>query len=71
MNQFLSEIQEKYMKIVKSANLIGFLNRLVYPSILTDSQPFDTFPPKNKSFSIKLFNGNPTNGYKRNVGYGY
>ena len=28
MNQFLSEIQEKYTKIVKSANLIGFLNRL-------------------------------------------
>ena len=28
MNQFLSEIYEKYMKIVKSANLIGFLNQL-------------------------------------------
>ena len=28
MSQFLSEIQEKYTKIEKSANLIGFLNRL-------------------------------------------
>ena len=28
MNQFLSEIYEKYMKIVKNANLIRFLNRL-------------------------------------------
>ena len=28
MNQFLSEILEKYMKIVKNANLIGFLNQL-------------------------------------------
>ena len=29
MNQFLSEIYEKYTKIVKSANLIGFLKQLV------------------------------------------
>ena len=29
MNRFLPEIHEKYTKIVKSANLIGFLNRLV------------------------------------------
>ena len=28
MNQFLSEIYEKYTKIVKSANWIGFLNWL-------------------------------------------
>ena len=30
MNRFELEIHEKYMKIVKSANLIGFLNRLAY-----------------------------------------
>ena len=29
------------MTIAKSANLIGFLNQLVFPSILTDSQPLD------------------------------
>ena len=29
MNRFLLEIHEKYMKIVKSANLIEFLNWLV------------------------------------------
>ena len=28
MNRFLPEIHEKYTKIVKSANLIGFLNQL-------------------------------------------
>ena len=42
MNQFLSEIQEKYTKIVKNAILIGFLNRLVFPPTLTDSQPLDS-----------------------------
>ena len=42
MSQSLSEIHEKYIKIVKRANLVGFLNRLVFPSILTDSQPLDT-----------------------------
>ena len=42
MNQFLSEIQEKYTKIVKNANLIGFLNRLVFPPTLTNSQPLDS-----------------------------
>ena len=36
MNRFLSEIHEKYTKIVKSANLIGFLNRLAKTSNLTD-----------------------------------
>ena len=41
MNQFLSEIYEKYTKIVKSTNLIGFLNWLVFPLNLTDSQPLD------------------------------
>ena len=46
MTQFLSEIQEKYTKIVKNANLIGFLNRLVFPSILTDSQPLDNILKK-------------------------
>ena len=30
------------MKIVKSANLIGSLNRLVFPSNLIDSQPLDS-----------------------------
>ena len=30
MKFMLPEIHEKYMKIVKSANLIGFSNRLVY-----------------------------------------
>ena len=30
MNRFLPEMHEKYTKIVKSANLIGFLNQLVY-----------------------------------------
>ena len=34
MSQFLSEIQEKYMKIVKSANLIGFLNGLAVSTFL-------------------------------------
>ena len=42
MNQFLSEIQEKYTKILKSANLIGFLNRLAVSFNLTDSQPLDS-----------------------------
>ena len=28
MNRFQVEIQEKYTKIVKTATLIGFLNRL-------------------------------------------
>ena len=28
MNTFEVEIQKKYMKLVKSATLIGFLNRL-------------------------------------------
>ena len=41
MNQYLSEIHEKYTKIAKSAILIGFLNRLVFPLNLTDSQPLD------------------------------
>ena len=41
MNRFLSEIQGKYMKIVKNANLTGFLNRLAVSLILTDSQPLD------------------------------
>ena len=41
MNRFLSEIQGKYMKIVKNANLIGFLNRLAVSFNLTDSQPLD------------------------------
>ena len=36
MNQFLSEIHEKYTEIVKNANLIGFLNRLAKTSNLTD-----------------------------------
>ena len=36
MNQFLSEILEKYTKIVKSANLIWFLNQLAKTSNLTD-----------------------------------
>ena len=36
MNQFLSEIYEKYTKIVKNANLIGFLNRLAIFFNLTD-----------------------------------
>ena len=40
------------MKIVKSANSIGFLNQLVFPSILTDSQPLDisSSPVKGGSF---------------------
>ena len=42
MNRFLSEIQGKYTKIVKNANLIGFLNRLAVSFNLTDSQPLDT-----------------------------
>ena len=41
MNQFLSEIHEKYKKIVKSAHLIGFLNRLAVSFNLTYSQPLD------------------------------
>ena len=44
MSQFLSEIQEKYTKI---ANLIGFLNQLVFSSILTDSQPLDNIEKKS------------------------
>ena len=47
MSQFLSEIQEKYTKIVKSANLIGFLNRLAVLRTLTDSQPLDIEPIAN------------------------
>ena len=31
------------MKIVKNANLIGFFKQLVFPLILTDSQPLDTY----------------------------
>ena len=45
MSQFLSEMQEKYTKILKNANLIGFLNRLAKISKwskLTDSQPLDS-----------------------------
>ena len=51
MNQFLSEIHEKYTKIVKSTNWIGFLNRLAVSTsfayfgqnyrTLTDNQPLD------------------------------
>ena len=43
----LSEIQEKYTKIVKSANLIGFLNRLAVLRTLRTlpiSQPLDINP---------------------------
>ena len=46
MGQFLSEVQEKYTKIIKSANLIGFLNRLAVLRTLrtlTDSQPLDIY----------------------------
>ena len=54
MNTFLWEIHEKYMKIVKSANLIGFLNRLAKMKNLTDSQPLDSdqrfHPPKLEFF---------------------
>ena len=41
MNQLLSEIHEKYMKIIKSANLIGFLTDWSKWRNLTDSQPLD------------------------------
>ena len=44
MNRFQVEIQEKYTKLVKSATLIGFLNRLAKISKLTDSQPLDNRP---------------------------
>ena len=33
------------------------------------SQPLDTFPPKNKSFSIKLFNGKRMGQMKRKKGW--
>ena len=33
------------------------------------SQPLDTFPPKNKSFSTKLFNGKRMGLRKRNKGW--
>ena len=55
MSQFLSEIQEKYMKIVKSANLIGFLSQLVFPSILTNSQP----PDNNQQFGENYLSFDP------------
>ena len=38
-NRFLSEIYEKYMTIVKSANLIGFLNRLANEGIQPIANP--------------------------------
>ena len=45
MNQFLSEIQEKYMEIIKSANLIVFLNWLAKTSNLADkSTPWQKYP---------------------------
>ena len=44
------------MKIVKSANLIVFLNRLVFPSILADSQPLDRNP------GIPVGGGAPSTG---------
>ena len=49
MGQFLSEIQEKYTKIVKSANLIGiepivcFHLPLLILAKTTDSQPLDSY----------------------------
>ena len=63
MNQFLSEIHEKYTKIVKSANLIGFLNRLVFPLNLIDSQPLDIYSPREwiphpNSLCMSRFDGN-------------
>ena len=33
------------------------------------SQPLDTFPPKNKSFSTKLFYGKRMGQMKRNKGW--
>ena len=42
MNQFLSEIHEKYTKIVKRANLIGFLNWLAVSFNLTDKSTLDS-----------------------------
>ena len=47
MNRFLLEILEKYTKIIKSANLIGFLNRLAVSTSFAyfghkpSSQPLD------------------------------
>ena len=53
-----SEIQGKYTKIVKNANLIGFLNRLAISFNLTDSQPLDIISYLFLLFAFKklLFN---------------
>ena len=43
-----SENSKRVMRKTKNER-----NELIY----SNSQPLDTFPPKNKSFSTKLFNG--------------
>ena len=53
MNIFLSEIHEKYTQIVKSANLIGFLNWLAKKSKLTNLvNPLD-MNPSHMYFALK------------------
>ena len=54
MNLFLSEIQGRYTKIVKTANLIGFLNWLAVSFNLTDSQPLDNYNVEDFDFNFQL-----------------
>ena len=61
MNRFLLEIIKKYTKIVKSANLIGFLNQLAVSFNLTDSRPLDITSLGNGCKKQKYSHTEPTN----------
>ena len=71
MNRFLSEIHERYTKIVKNANLIGFwtdwlfLTLLLYlAKTLTNSQSLDKFL---WNFCLHLFQFNNKHGLKKSM----
>ena len=44
MSRFLSKIQGKYMKWTKIVKISNSFNRLVFSSILANSQPLDIIP---------------------------
>ena len=71
--RFLSEIHGMSQNSRNSKRVIQKTNFNMKFETLTVqvdiSHPLDTFPPKNKSFSTKLFNGKRIGQMKRNKGW--